>query len=206
MNAPLADGYHPLLPGKLATLVTYVEMTSPPQRPEAAAPAGYDLAVVESWTVADFKRLYVEIGFEWLWTSRLLLSDDQLLERLHKPGTVTFTPLKDERRMGVLEMDYADPENPEVSFFGLVPEAIGGGVGKWLMDQAIRMAWSRPETKRLWLHTCHFDSPQALPFYLRMGFKPYARAVEVFDDARLLNKLDVGAGPHVPVIRDARLP
>jgi hypothetical protein len=39
-----------------------------------------------------------------------------------------------------------------------------------------------------------------------MGFKPYARAVEVFDDARLDGRLDAGAGPHVPLITDGRRP
>jgi hypothetical protein len=74
------------------------------------------------------------------------------------------------------------------------------------MEEAIDLAFARPTTRRLWLHTCHFDSPQALPFYQRMGFKPYARAVEVFDDARLDGRLEAGAGPHVPLITDARHP
>ncbi len=74
------------------------------------------------------------------------------------------------------------------------------------MEEAFRLAWRRPETRRLWVHTCHFDSPQALPFYMRMGFTPFARAVEVFDDARLIGKLDPSAGPHVPPIAAARRP
>jgi GNAT superfamily N-acetyltransferase len=202
----LPDGYHALAPGKLATLVTYLEMETPPAGRPRPAPEGYALAPVERWSVEAFKRLYVEIGWEWLWSSRLLMPEAELLDRLHQPGTQAWTPLLGDRPMGVLEMDFADPVNVEISFFGLVPDAIGGGVGRWLMEQAIRIAFQRPETRRLWLHTCHFDSPQALPFYQRLGFRPFARAVEVFDDPRLLGRLDRRAGPHVPVIDDARFP
>jgi GNAT superfamily N-acetyltransferase len=202
----LADGYHALAPGKLATLVTYLEMTAPPAGRPRPAPEGYALRSVERWDAAAFKRLYVEIGWEWLWSSRLLMPEDALVARLHQPGTRAWTPVVGDRPVGVLEMDFADPASVEISFFGLVPDAVGAGVGRWLMEQAIGIAFSRPETRRLWLHTCHFDSPQALPFYQRLGFRPYARAVEVFDDPRLLGRLDPAAGPHVPVIADARRP
>lgn len=202
----LDDGYHPLPPGKLATLVTYLEMTGPPPRRTAGPPPGFRLDRVERWDVEAFVRLYKEIGHEWLWSSRLLIPRADLEDRLHRPGMAAFVPTREGRAMGVLEMDWSAPPDVEISFFGLVPDAIGGGAGRWLMEEAIAMAFGRPQTRRLWLHTCHFDSPQALPFYQRMGFRPYARAVEVFDDARLDGRLEPDAGPHVPVIRTARLP
>lgn len=206
MLTPLSDGYHPILAGKLATLVTFLEMAAKPDRSPAPTPPGVSLQAVERWDLDTFRALYVEIGFRWLWCSRLLMSEAELQERLHRPGTLAFCPVRDGRRLGVLEMDFSRPADVEISFFGLVPDAIGGGLGRWLMEQAISFAFSRAETRRLWLHTCHFDSPQALPFYMRMGFSPYARAVEVFDDPRLVGRLEPGAGPHVPVIRDARWP
>lgn len=206
MTRILPDGYHALAPGKLANVVTFLETTAPPVPSGRPAPAGYGLERVERWTLAEFRRLYVEIGARWLWTSRMLMSDAVLAERLHRPGTEAYVPVTDGKVMGILELDFADPADVELSFFGLVPEAIGGGVGRWLMEEAFRIVWSRSETRRLWLHTCHFDSPQALPFYVRMGFSPYARAVEVHDDPRLIGRLDPAAGPHVPVIAAARLP
>jgi GNAT superfamily N-acetyltransferase len=202
----LVDGYHPLAPGKIATLVTYLEMTEPPPRRTAGPPPGWALQRVERWDLDAFVALYKAIGWEWLWSSRLLVSRDELDKRLHWPGMVAYVPVHDGRRMGMLEMDFAEPADVEISFFGLVPDAIGSGVGRWLMEEAIDLAFGRPETRRLWLHTCHLDSPQALPFYQRMGFRPYARAVEVFDDARLDGRLEPDAGPHVPLIREARRP
>lgn len=202
----LTDGYHPIAPGKLATVVTYLEMTARPASRVHAAPAGFTLEPIPVWPLTDYKALYKEIGWEWLWSSRLLLGDEKLAERLGRPTLLNFSPVADGRRRGILEMDWANPESVEITFFGLAPDVIGGGVGGWMMDQAIDMAFAKPTTRRLWLHTCHFDSPQALPFYQRMGFTPFARAVEVFDDIRLTGELEASAGPHVPLIRHARRP
>jgi GNAT superfamily N-acetyltransferase len=86
-----------------------------------------------------------------------------------------------------------------LSFFGLVPEAIGQGAGRWMMNEALRLSW-RDTINRVWLHTCTLDHPDALAFYLRSGFKPYARKLEMFPDPRLAGLLPRDAAPHVPII------
>ncbi|WP_370675272.1 GNAT family N-acetyltransferase [Pleomorphomonas sp. PLEO] len=202
----LPDGYHPLAPGKLANLVTFLEMQERPEKPRRPAPSGYVLEPIDRWDTSAFLDLYREIGWEWLWSSRLLMSREKLEAKLAAPHMRSWCPVKDGRRMGIVEMDLSEPHETEISFFGLVPDAVGSGLGGWMMDEAIDLAFGRPGMKRLWLHTCHFDSPQALPFYMHMGFAPYARAVEVHDDVRLLGRLDESAGPHVPMIRNGRRP
>ncbi len=202
----LPDGYHALAPGKLANLVTFLEMTERPAKPSKQPPVGFSLEAVKSWNTDDFLDLYREIGWEWLWSSRLLMSREKLQAKLAASHMRCWCPVRGGRRMGIVEMDISKPNETEISFFGLVPDAVGGGIGGWLMREAIEIAFARPGVGRLWLHTCHFDSPQALPFYMHLGFKPYARAVEVHDDARLLGQLDESAGPHVPIIRNARAP
>lgn len=202
----LADGYHALAPGKLANFVTYLEINGKPDRPRRAAPDGVTLESIDSWNTDEFLALYKEIGWEWLWSGRLLLSPEQLDAKLAEPTLRSWCPVKDGRRLGLLELNLKHPEETEISYFGLVPDAIGGGLGRWLIEEAIEIAFARPGVRRLWLHTCTFDSPQALPFYMHMGFVPYARAVEVHDDVRLLGRIDERAGPHIPLIRNARRP
>lgn len=202
----LPDGYHALAPGKLANLVTFLEMTERPEASLRQPPAGFSLEAIENWDTDAFLDLYREIGWEWLWSSRLLMSREKLEAKLAAPHMRSWCPIHGGRRVGIVEMDISKPNETEISFFGLVPDAVGGGIGGWLMREAIDIAFARPDVSRLWLHTCHFDSPQALPFYMHMGFKPYARAVEVHDDVRLLGQLDENAGPHVPMIRNARTP
>ena len=75
----------------------------------------------------------------------------------------------------------------------------GKGLGRALMDESIRRAWVKP-ISRYWVHTCTFDAPQALPFYIRSGFTPYARMVEIHDDPRLIGKLARDASPQVPLL------
>ena len=36
-------------------------------------------------------------------------------------------------------------------------------------------AWTLPGTKRVWLHTSTLDHPNALPNYLRRGFRGFSR-------------------------------
>ena len=53
-----------------------------------------------------------------------------------------------------------------------MPEFIGQGLGKYLLDWTIDRAWSYGP-QRLWLHTCTLDHPNALPNYVGRGFVPY---------------------------------
>jgi GNAT superfamily N-acetyltransferase len=100
---------------------------------------------------------------------------------------------------GLLELDFRDPGQCELAFFGLGSALLGRGAGRWLMNRAIERAWARPIT-RLWVHTCTNDHPAALAFYLRSGFGAYARRVEVADDPRLSGLVPRSAAPHVPII------
>jgi hypothetical protein len=67
------------------------------------------------------------------------------------------------------------------------------------MNAALTRAWEQP-IARLWVHTCSFDHPNALSFYQRSGFKPYAVMVEVHEDPRLTGHLPKHASPNVPLI------
>jgi len=54
---------------------------------------------------------------------------------------------------------------------------------------------------RVWLHTCTLDGPAALSFYMKCGFRPYKRAIEVANDPRIRGMLSEDAAPQVPIIR-----
>ena len=101
--------------------------------------------------------------------------------------------------VGMLELDLRREDETELSYFGLVPELAGQGYGRWLMAQALALAW-RAGTERVWLHTCTLDHPRALGFYRAQGFAAVARTLETFPDPRLLGVLPREAGPHVPLL------
>ena len=100
---------------------------------------------------------------------------------------------------GLLELDRREPPDLELAYFGLTPTLVGSGAGRWLMTQAIQAAW-RHAPRRFWVHTCSLDHPKALPFYVRAGFTPYKRAVEVADDPRLIGLAPHDSAPWLPII------
>jgi GNAT superfamily N-acetyltransferase len=115
---------------------------------------------------------------------------------LSDPNLETYALMARGRRIGLLELDFRRPDECELSFFGVVADAIGKGAGRYLMTQAIMRAFAQP-IARFWVHTCTFDSPQALDFYRRSGFRAYKQAVEVMADPRLGARWPRTAAPHV---------
>jgi GNAT superfamily N-acetyltransferase len=190
------SGETELPPGKIAEAVTYLEMLAPPPRRDA--PAG-GLALERFTDLARYLALFRRVGEPWLWGSRLRMPAAEVGAILSSPEVETFALRSGGEDIGILELDFRQPGECELAYFGLVPEAIGTGAGRFLMNEAIGRAWSRP-IRRFWLHTCTFDHPGALAFYRRSGFRAYKRAIEITDDPRLTGLLPRDAAPEVPVI------
>jgi len=193
------NGYTDIPNDKIAFVVTFLEMLAKPGDGRASeTPSGVSLERWETPLPADYVRLFRQIGDDWLWFGRLVLEEDKLANVLKEETREIYCPVQDGKRLGLLEIDFADTKNPELAYFGLVPEAIGSGIGRWLIQQGIELVWRRPESQRFWLHTCTGDSPQALGFYQSNGFRPYKRSIEVVDDPRHLGVLEDALGPHLP--------
>jgi GNAT superfamily N-acetyltransferase len=192
---------HRMLPaGWVAEVVTYLEMNeAPPPRSEAAA-GGMTVQRVRP-DVQGFRERFRRVGESWLWASRLRLDDGALTVILAADGIEIYDLMIGPDTIGLLELDFSQVGACELTFFGVVPEAIGIGAGRFLMNRAIERAWSRaPRIGRFWVHTCTNDHPDALAFYIRSGFVPYARGVECYPDPRLEGLLAREAAPQIPVI------
>jgi GNAT superfamily N-acetyltransferase len=192
------DGYTDLPAGKLASVVTYLEMTSPPPLQEIDT-RELSLRHLDRSDLDEYRRLFREIGQNWLWGSRLLMSDGELSRILRDPPVDLYELLSDGFAKGLLELDRREFPDIEISFFGVTEDMIGRGAGKFLMSRALEIAW-RHRPKRVWLHTCSLDHPRALAFYIKAGFRPYRRALEVWADPRLSGALPREAAPHVPLL------
>lgn len=193
------NGITDLPPGKLADIVTYLEMRQPPVRENSNNPKDLTLLRVHCVALDWYRNLFRRIGQDWLWFSRLQLSDQELGAILSSAQIEIYALKSGSEDVGLVELDLRYPPDIELAFFGLVPDAVGKGAGRFLMDETIKLAFSRAP-RRLWVHTCTLDHPQALAFYMRSGFVPYRRAIEVIDDPRLAGVLPQDAGPHAPII------
>jgi GNAT superfamily N-acetyltransferase len=185
--------------GKIAAVVTSLQMFErPPLRPEPPRP-DLALAHVAQAELGWFRTLFRRVGENWLWFSRLTIPDAALAAIIHDPRVEVYVLRSGATEAGLLELDFRTAGECELGFFGLVPEFVGAGAGRFLMNRAIEHAWSRPIT-RLWVHTCTFDHQGALAFYVRSGFRPYRQQIEYADDPRLAGLLPRSAAPHVPII------
>jgi GNAT superfamily N-acetyltransferase len=194
----LPDGYSDVPAGKIAAVVTHLEMTARPVLPPDPAGA-WSLRRVETPGLDWFRELYRRIGEQWLWFSRLQISDAQLAAMLHSPHAEIYALVHEGRDEGVLHLDFSEPGQCEISLFGVTAKLIGSGAGRFLMNRALELAWSR-QVNRVWVHTCTFDHPAALAFYRRSGFRPFRRQIEIADDPRLDGTAPRDAARHVPVI------
>jgi GNAT superfamily N-acetyltransferase len=190
--------YEPIRYGDLAAVVTFLEMK---ERPALDVPSSaLSLRRIERPDVDDYRQLFRLVGAPWLWFSRLIIDDDKLRSIIHDRGIELFAVMDESgAEAGMLELDYRERSQCELSFVGLVPELSGQGHGRWLLAEALRLAW-RDGIERVHVHTCTLDHPAALPAYIRAGFTPYKRAIERFPDPRLLGILPSDCAPQAPVL------
>lgn len=152
------------------------------------APAGEALRLPEGWTVetnvrpdvAGYRLLQDKVGRPYCWWMRQAASDRDLAHLLEQ-APISIAVLKHGQAIrGFYELSLSNPQDINLSYFGLFPEAIGHGVGRAFLDQAVRHAWSLgPLCVRV--NTCTADHPRALPLYQQMGFEPVSTMEEVWD-------------------------
>ena len=194
----------PVPPDQIATIVTSLEMH---ERPALGPPAMSALKLTR-WAEPDLDRyrsLYLAVGTPWLWFSRLIMPDAELAAIIGSADVMVHAATRrDGTPVGILELDFRAAGQCELSFFGLIPEMTGRGVGGWLMQHALRLAW-RDGISRVWVHTCTLDHPSALGFYQRHGFRAHTRSVETFADPRLTGHLPRDCAPHVPLFGESAI-
>ena len=195
----VTDGYTDVPHGKVVSVVTSLQMFERPQVRDGDPDTAWVLCKVESFDPEAYRTLFRRIGEDWLWFSRLGLSDDELTDVLTDPSRELYVFREHRKDAGIVELHFGVEGVCELAFFGLMPHMLGQGAGRWMMNRALDIAWSRP-IRRLWVHTCTFDHPGALDFYMRTGFVPFRRQIEMADDPRIAGLLPRSAAPQVPLL------
>jgi GNAT superfamily N-acetyltransferase len=157
--------------------VTYLEMFAYPQR--AVPPSREGLAVVHAKrpTVAYYRFLYDGVGRDYDWPRCQKLSDAELAALLNDPRLEVHVLMAEGVAAGFAELDRRTEGEIELVQFGLMPEFIGQGLGRYFLRWAIDRAWGYGP-RRFWLHTDTKDRPAALPNYLKAGFAVYKAEVK----------------------------
>jgi len=157
----------------MATLVTrtYLELGSPddlrPAPPPHPAPRIQRLGECPA---SFYRYLYAEVGRAFHWTDRLGWSDETIREHLATPGLTLWLLTWEAAPAGYFELKPHGDGSMEIAYFGLLPEYIGRGWGKYLLTEAVRAAWSTSPSLVLLLAVT-LEHPAALPSYLVRGVR-----------------------------------
>jgi GNAT superfamily N-acetyltransferase len=159
--------------------ITYLQMFSPPVQPDLPLPEPITVMRSRQPTPSFYRFLYAAVGAGWHWLDRRNWSDEQLRVVLHRPEVEVWVLYYAGTPAGYSELVWVDQE-VNVSYFGLMPEFVGKGLGRLWLGWTLHQAW-RKSPRRVWLHTCDLDHPAALPLYQKLGLQAYDELVEMRD-------------------------
>lgn len=170
----------------ITNVVTYLEMLERPTRPTVPAPSRPRTSLVraQSPSVSFYRYLYDTVGAPWTWMERRLMDDATLRDVITSPDVEIYVLWVDGVPAGFGEVNRGvKPGEVELTYFGLMPDYIGLGLGWYFINAMVDIAWAS-EPSRIWVHTCDLDHPRAIGNYQKAGFKVFGQAVEPLPDPR----------------------
>jgi GNAT superfamily N-acetyltransferase len=144
----------------------------------AAVPAGVEFREVQRDKAAWSSRMYREVGAPWHWVDRASWTEAQWSAWTDRPEHTLILAEEHGVAAGYLELEAQGEGRVEIAYFGLLPHAVGRGIGGALLSEGIRRAWADSSTTRVWVHTCDLDGPAALPNYRSRGMEVFATETE----------------------------
>jgi len=147
----------------------YLEMQAPVRLKPARPPRREATLMRAEIPCPELSRfLYQVVGADWCWTDRAAWTLDDWRGWVERAETwvayVSGTPA------GYFELDRPAEGEVSIAYFGLLPWAIGQGLGGWMLTRAVERAWSL-SPKVVTVSTCSLDGPHALANYRARGFE-----------------------------------
>ena len=121
------------------------------------------------------KFFYKQVGKKHRWIDRLSWSDGKWMNYISNKNLETYIISESDELAGFFELLY-NPElkETEISYFGLLEEYIGKGIGGFALSVAIKKSFEK-NIRRVWLHTCTLDHPNALKNYIARGMTVFKK-------------------------------
>ncbi len=165
---------------RVGVTVTFLRMDQPPSEPARPFPADAIAVRVQPCSVMYYRYLYANIGAPHVWWLRRVASDAELQSLLAHPQIAIAVLYVHGEPYGFYELDARTWPDVNISYFGLMPHAVGKGLGPILLRHAVDETW-RSGARGITVNTCTADSPRAMPTYLRAGFRPLRHVHEVWN-------------------------
>ena len=165
---------------RVGVVVTFLRMDSRPHAPAPDWPDNAEVIRERGCTVATYRFLYNNVGAQYVWWLRRVVPDHQLAAMLRDPRISIHVLHVDGQPAGFYELDRTPWPTVNLSYFGLLPHAVGHGLGYAFLRHAVDTAWSMGP-RAVTVNTCTADHPRALPTYLRAGFRPVREVRETWN-------------------------
>ena len=121
------------------------------------------------------KFFYKQVGKKHRWIDRLSWSDEKWIKYISNKNLETYIICESEELVGFFELlNNPELQETEISYFGLLEEYIGKGIGGYALSVAIRKSFEK-NIRRVWLHTCTLDHPNALKNYIARGMTVFKK-------------------------------
>ena len=121
------------------------------------------------------KFFYKQVGKNHRWIDRLSWSDKKWINYISNRNLETYIISEFDELVGFFELLYnPELEETEISYFGLLEEYIGKGIGGYALSVAIKKSFEK-NIRRVWLHTCTLDHPNALKNYIARGMTVFKK-------------------------------
>ncbi len=153
--------------------ITYLEMTQNPGITAPALPADVRLDMAVNPPPWYFLALYDAVGRDYEWRDRFNQPEDELAAFVQHPDLQIWTAIRNGWPAGFFCLDFSEDGVCDLAYFGMVPQAVGGGLGGLLLQTAVAKGW-RAGISKMTVNTCTLDHPRALHLYKRIGFVPIA--------------------------------
>jgi hypothetical protein len=165
---------------RVTVTVTFLRMDRTPAGDPVPLPANHKVVRLAAPTVAFYRYLYDTVGADYVWWLRRTMPDEDLARLLHDPRVSIHVLYTGGEPAGFYELDARARPDVNLSYFGLMPHAIGSGAGYPFLRDAVDTVW-RMGPRGMTVNTCTADHPRALPTYLRAGFRTLRQVREVWD-------------------------
>jgi GNAT superfamily N-acetyltransferase len=165
---------------RVVVTVTFLRMDHPPADTAWALPTDCQVVRADTCTVPFYRYLYDTVGAEHVWWLRRTMPDQDLAALLGDPRVGIHVLYRNGEPAGFFELDSRYWPDINLSYFGLLPWAIGTGLGYGFLRHAVDTVW-RQGARGMTVNTCTADHPRALPTYLRAGFRTLRQVREVWD-------------------------
>ncbi len=160
---------------EVAVRITYLQMDENPGLAPPPLPDDIRLDKVVDPPVWFFLAMYDAVGRDYEWRDRHDQAEQNpaaLRAFVSSPDVGMWVAYAGGWPRGFFMLDRRKAGVCDLAYFGVVPEAVGSGLGGALLQTAIAKGWASRGVTKMTVNTCTLDHPRALGLYEKAGFRP----------------------------------